>query len=85
MPHARPRLTCPVHTSPCTRAEPCTPARPLWSMPPVHRAAPLKATPGHATLHSALALTIPAQSLAPASSALPTKSPERSATVASSS
>jgi hypothetical protein len=35
--------------------------------------APLKAIPGRATLHSTLALTVPAQSLAPASSALPTR------------
>jgi hypothetical protein len=36
MPRARPRLTCPVHASPRTRAEPCAPARLLRSMPPVH-------------------------------------------------
>jgi hypothetical protein len=83
MPRARPRLTCPVHARPRTRAEPCTPTRPLWSMPPVQRAAPLKATLERATPHSTLALTALAQSLASVSSALPAKPPERSTAVAS--
>jgi hypothetical protein len=76
MPRARPQLTCPVHASPCTRIEPCM---------PVNHAAPLKVTPGRATLHSALALTVPAQSLAPASSSPPAMPPEGTTTMASSS
>ena len=74
MPRVRLRLTCPVHASPRTRFGPRRP----YTTP-----APLKATPERATLHSALALTVPTQSLAPASSAPPTKAPEHSAAVAS--
>jgi hypothetical protein len=75
MPRAQPRMTCPVHASPRIRIEPCMPARPLWSMQLMHHAAPLKATPGRTTLHSTLALTVPAQSLAPASSVPPPSHP----------
>ena len=71
MPRARLRLTCPVHANPRTQAEPCTPA-PVHAHPctmPV----PLKATPGRATLHSTLALTVPTQFLAPVSSTTPSR------------
>jgi hypothetical protein len=45
--------------------------------------APLKTIPGHATLHSMLALTVLAESLAPASSAPPARATRTPAIVAS--
>jgi hypothetical protein len=53
------------------------------SSPQSYSPAPLKAIPGRATLHSTLALTVVAQSLAPASSAPPARATQTPAITAS--